>query len=95
MCGRQLGRLSCRRLTVRIICETTNNIYGPVCLVTLTKGKKIVKKKKGGMYENLDDQFTAAQSRALAPGEIKSPYGEATNLSKVANNNFFGKVFRH
>ena len=28
------------------------------------------------------------RSGALSPGEIKSPYGEATNLSKVANNNF-------
>ena len=51
---------------------------------------KDCEEKKGGMYENLDDQFTAEQ-RALSPGEIKSPYGEATNLSKVANNNFFGK----
>ena len=42
------------------------------------------------MYENLDDQFTAEQ-RALSPGEIKSPYGEATNLSKVANNNFLAR----
>ena len=55
--------------------------------------KKIVKEKKGGMYENLDDQFTAEQEQGTCPWGNQVTLWRGDELVKSRKQQFFWQGF--